>query len=141
MSNAANRDAMINSVKEHQLHVTHYKEIYTLLMTYEDSAVEYFSENRMEERILTHPKAGDLKEKVATTVQAYKNPFQEAALWIRGEMLDIQGMINAMRGREKVMKRQMETESKKRSDQEELEKMSLGKTTLKSFFKSKTGKE
>jgi hypothetical protein len=50
-------------------------------------------------------------------------------------------MINAMRGREKVMKRQMETESKKRSDQEELEKMSLGKTTLKSFFKSKTGKE
>jgi hypothetical protein len=37
-------------------------------MTYEDSAVEYFSENRMEERILTHPKAGDLKEKVATTV-------------------------------------------------------------------------
>jgi hypothetical protein len=44
-------------------------------MTYEDSAVEYFSENRMEERILTHPKAGDLKEKVATTVLAYKNPF------------------------------------------------------------------
>jgi hypothetical protein len=35
----------------------------------------------------------------------------------------------------------METESKKRDDQEELEKMSLGKTTLKSFFKSKTGKE
>jgi len=56
-------------------------------------------------------------------------------------MLDIVGMINAMRGREAVMKRQIATESKKREDQEELEKMSLGKTTLKSFFKSKDGKE
>ena len=56
-------------------------------------------------------------------------------------MLDIQGMINAMRTREGVMKRQLATESKKRSDQEELEKMSLGKATLKSFFKSKDSKE
>lgn len=56
-------------------------------------------------------------------------------------MLDIIGMINAMRGRDSVMKRQLATESKKRSDQEELEKLSLGKTTLKSFFKSKDGKE
>lgn len=56
-------------------------------------------------------------------------------------MLDIIGMINAMKGRDSVMKRQLATESKKRSDQEELEKLSLGKTTLKSFFKSKDGKE
>jgi hypothetical protein len=44
-------------------------------MTYEDSAVEYFSENRMEERVLTHPKAGDLKEEVGKKVSAFKNPF------------------------------------------------------------------
>lgn len=141
MSNAVNRDSMINSVKEHKAHAKHYADLYSLLMQYEDSAVEYFSENRMEERCLTHPKAGDLKEHVQTTVQAYKNPFLEAALWIKGEMLDIQGMINAMKGRELVMKRQLATESKKRSDLEELEKLNLGKTTLRSFFKSKDGKE
>jgi hypothetical protein len=39
-----------------------------MLMAYEDSAVEYFSENRMEERVLTHPKAGDLKERVGGTI-------------------------------------------------------------------------
>jgi len=75
MANSQNRDAMMNSVKEHQAHTNHYKDLYNLMMAYEDSAVEYFSENRMEERILTHPKAGDLKEKIASTVQAYKNPF------------------------------------------------------------------
>merc|ERR1740117_120668 len=46
-----------------------------------------------------------------------------------------------MKGRDLVMKRQIATEGRKRDDQQELEKLSLGKTTLKSFFKSKDGKE
>ena len=50
-------------------------------------------------------------------------------------------MLDAMKGRENVMKAQIYTEGRKRDDQEELEKLSLGKTTLKSFFKSKSGKE
>jgi hypothetical protein len=56
-------------------------------------------------------------------------------------MLDIQGMIDAIKGRENVMKKQINCESKRRDSQEELEKLSLGKATLKSFFKSKSGKE
>ncbi len=86
------------------------------MMAYEDSALEYFSDNRMEERILTHPKAGDLKEKVQSAMANYKNPFAETAIWVKGEMLDIQGMIDAMRGRELVMKAQLSTESKKRDN-------------------------
>ena len=50
-------------------------------------------------------------------------------------------MIDAMKGRERVMKSQIACESKKRDDAAELEKLSLGKTTMKSFFKSKGGKE
>lgn len=50
-------------------------------------------------------------------------------------------MIDAMKGREIVVKKCTDAENKKRDDNEELEKLSLGKTTLKSFFKSKTGKE
>jgi hypothetical protein len=79
--------------------------------------------------------------KLNDTIKCYKSPFAEAALWIKGEMLDIQGMIDAIKGREKVMKKQIDAEAKRRDDQEELEKLSLGKTTLKSFFKSKVGKE
>lgn len=50
-------------------------------------------------------------------------------------------MIDAIKGREMVMKKQINAENARRSNQEELEKLSLGKTTLKSFFKSKSGKE
>lgn len=50
-------------------------------------------------------------------------------------------MLNAIKGRDDVIRRQAETESKKRDEQEELDKLTMGKTTLKSFFKSKEGKE
>jgi len=56
-------------------------------------------------------------------------------------MLDIQGMLNAIKGRDDVIRRLAETENKKRDEQEELDKLTMGKTTLKSFFKSKEGKE
>jgi len=87
-------------VAEHKKNHESYYALYSVLMQYETSAIEYFSENQMEARVLTHPKAGDLNENVAAMVQSYKNPFLEAALWIKGEMLDIQGMINAMKGRD-----------------------------------------
>lgn len=50
-------------------------------------------------------------------------------------------MLNAIKGRDDVIRRLAETESKKRGEQEELDKLTMGKTTLKSFFKSKEGKE
>ena len=56
-------------------------------------------------------------------------------------MLDIQGMLNAIKGRDDVIRRLADTENKKRDELEELDKLTMGKTTLKSFFKSKEGKE
>ncbi len=50
-------------------------------------------------------------------------------------------MLNAIKGRNDVIRRLAESESKKRDEQEELDKLTMGKTTLKSFFKSKEGKE
>ena len=83
------RDSIVNNSNFHAQATQNTKEMVTLLMAYEDSALEYFSDNRMEERILTHPKAGDLKERVQTAMSNYKNPFAETAIWIKGEMLDI----------------------------------------------------
>ena len=72
------------------------------------------------------------------TLNAWKNPFREAWIWIKGEHLDVLGMIDAMNGRDGVIQRQLKTEEKIRSKQSELDKMSLGKTTMKSFFKTKS---
>lgn len=76
--------------------------------------------------MLTHPKAGELRDEVANITGQFKNPFLEAALWIRGEMLDIAGMVNAMKGRQNVLARQQALKSKKRDDEEELGKLQTG---------------
>lgn len=53
----------------------------------------------------------------------------------------MQGMNDGLAGRESVMKAQLATEQKKRDDTKELNKLSEGKSTMKSFFKSKSQKE
>ncbi len=114
----------------------------TQLFKYEDTNVEFYSEENPNQRILTHPDIyDDLKAKAETTFKALRNPHREAYLVLKGELLDLNGMADALSGREQVVKMQSNTESKKRSDQAELEKLSQGKTTLKSIFKSSKSKE
>ena len=50
-------------------------------------------------------------------------------------------MYEAQMGREMVMKALLASEQKKREDEKELQKLSEGKTTLKSVFKSKSKRE
>ena len=66
--------------------------------------------------MLTHNKAGDLSDRLTQHTQALRNPFRDAAVWIRGEMLDIQGMLNAFKTAENVIRRSQETDSKRRAD-------------------------
>ena len=117
------------------------KKLYGALITFEDTAVDYYADGNLEERLLTHPGAGDMRTRVDETVGNFRNPYVETALWIKGELLDIQGMIDALKGHSLVLKRQIATEDKRRENQEELEKLSLGKKTFKSFFMSKEGRE
>lgn len=111
------------------------------LMKYEDIGIAYYADQDYNKRVLTHPTCEDLRERVNTSAKKTKNPYRDAYLWIKGEFLDIQGMYDCLQGREGVMKAQLNTEQKKKDDQKELEKLSGGKTTMKSLFKSKSQKE
>jgi len=58
----------------------------------------------MAKRILTHPSGGDMKERIDTTCKGFKNPYRDMYIWVKGELLDIQGIIDALAGREMVLK-------------------------------------
>ena len=90
-------------------------------------------------RVISHPVAADLNDKISENIGKWRNPFKEAWMMLRGEMLDIKAMMNAMQGRTNQEVLQQKAEAKQRDKKAELEKMTLGKTTLKSFFKSKSG--
>ena len=118
-----------------------YKFIIQSMMKYEDQNVDYYSDSDANKRILTNPNLSDMKERMDETYRGWKNPYKDSYLWLKGELLDLRGLNEALLGREQVVKQQSSAESKKRSDQQELEKLTQGKTTLKSVFKSKSSKE
>lgn len=115
-----------------------YEKFYANFLKYEDVAVDFYADGELSQRSITHPGAAEVRESINPTIKEWKNPYREAYIWIKGELLDLLGARDAMDGRDTVVTKQNELEAKKKEKQTELEKMSLGKTTMKSFFKSKS---
>jgi hypothetical protein len=60
------------------------------LMKYEDIAIAYYSDQDYNKRSLTHPTGGEeLKERVNQSSKKWKNPYQDAYIWLKGEFLDV----------------------------------------------------
>lgn len=69
------------------------------------------------------------------------NPFLDYYNWIVGEINDIESLQEAIKGRDHIHSTKKKIESKKNSDTEELNKLNAGKKTLKTLFKSSSGKQ
>ena len=81
-----------------------YVSVIANFIKYEDQNVEYYSESDPTQRILTHPNQADFKETTDEAYKAWKNPYKEAYYWLKGELLDLKGMNDALVGRELVVK-------------------------------------
>jgi|Transcript_31761 hypothetical protein len=101
---AANYDA------SHQ----HYKKIYLNLMAFEDMAIDSFSDGDRTKRVLSHPIAQELPQKITENIEKWRNPFKDAYMTLRGEMLDVKAMMAAMGGRKNQESLQAKAESKQR---------------------------
>ena len=119
-----------------------YAQIVASVTKYEDNNIEYYSESDVSRKIITNPVTGtEFIDRYQNQIKSLKNPFKEGYYWLKGELLDLKGLQQAMAGRDAVVRKLADAESKKRSDIVEHEKLSQGKSTLKSLFKSKSGKE
>ena len=107
-------------------------------MAFEDMAIDSFSDGERTKRVLSHPTAQELPQQIKENIEKWRNPFKDAYMTLRGEMLDVKAMMSAMQGRKNQEALQAKSESRQRDKKTELEKMTMGKTTLKSFFKSKS---
>lgn len=140
---ALNRDAKsIQAARSaFQASYAHQQQVFKSMMKFEDVAIDFYADGDPKVLHLTHAGSTGLVEMLDETITSFQNPFAECDIWIRGELLDIQGMIDAMQGKTYIEKKLIECEGKRRDDQSELDKISGGKTTLRSFFKSKVGIE
>lgn len=66
--------------------------------------MEFYSDSDLTKRILTHPSSGDMTDRLNTTHAGWKNSYKDMYIWLKGELLDIHGMVDAINGRESVLK-------------------------------------
>lgn len=69
------------------------------MMSFEDLAIDSFSDGDRTKRVLSHPAAQDLPMKITENIEKWRNPFREAWMSVRGELLDLKAMMAAMSGR------------------------------------------
>ena len=92
---------------------------------YEDNNIEYFAESDVTKKVYSNPTSGnDIVDKITQQWKYQRNPYKDAYYWLKGELLDLKGLRQALEGRENVVRLQSQVESKKRSDQIEVEKLS-----------------
>jgi len=115
------------------------KEIIDQLSQFEEGNVEYYGESNQSKKLLNNPNNGDLKSMVDE--QAINNPFKDIYIWIKGELLDLQGINDALQGRDGVIKTQASIELKRIENMKKLDGLKGGKKSLGTMFKSAGKKE
>ena len=65
------------------------KKEHSNLMKFEDVGMSYYSDLDYNKRVLTHPNAEDLKERIESSTDKWKNPYKDAYIWLKGEVLDV----------------------------------------------------
>lgn len=91
--------------------------------------------------IVGDPSCPEIKEKCEEMSKDLSNPFLDFHQWILGEIADVEALQEAIHCRDKTIQHKGKLESKKKSDQEELNKLEAGKKTIKTLFKSTSGKQ
>jgi hypothetical protein len=75
------------------------------------------------------------------TIDQLQNPFTDIYIWIKGELLDMQGLDASLVGRDLVIKTQGNMENKRISNLKKIDEMKAGKKSLGGMFKSADKKE
>lgn len=66
------------------------------MLAFEDMAIDTFSDGDRTKRVLSHPVAQELPSQINENIDKWRNPFKDAYMMLRGEMLDVKAMIGAM---------------------------------------------
>ena len=112
-----------------------------IFKTYEEIGLAYYAKDDDSTKKFTHPNKEEISVKVDESETKWKNPLRESSNWIKNEILDVQGMLGLLEGRETLMKEQLAAEKKLKPQQEELKNLLEGKKTYLSFYKTQLNKE
>ena len=129
---------------QRQAQVQAYERFAGFLTSYEGKLFEtFFSGEQSKGKFFgaeEGPEKSSLKTELSNLTSKVSNPYVRFRYWIKEEYLDLHAFFEAVGGKGAMEGARQKYESKKKSANSDLEKLNSGKKTMKTFFKSQTGK-
>ena len=121
--------------------VTYYREFVDFLIKYEDTNQKKAKYGDPSVYLLTGDARIDLKSQLQHTAESIKNPFKHIRNWIKGELMELNALLECISRKEGVEATKSKAITKVKDNKETVDKMNTGKFTFKGLFKSQSGKE
>jgi hypothetical protein len=124
-----------------EMEVSHYKEFADFLVKYEENnAKKAKMDDPLTVKLLTGDSKMDLKQKLIDNATSMRNPFKYIYNWIKGELYDLNCVLECIARKEGIESTKSKAISKVKDNKDTVEKMNTGKFTFKGMFMSNTSK-
>ena len=116
----------------------HQKVLFNLLEKYEELNLKiYLTENPLNHKQVFYKEYNqDLNVAMEHVAENLKNPFEEMYHWSKGEVYDIQALLDAVQLRDSIEKNMKKQEYTKQNTQNDLDNVQTGKKTYRTIFKN-----
>ena len=129
---------MIVPIKE--MEVNYYRDFTDFLIKYEETNAKKVHPGDPTISLLTGDHRIDLKAQLQTTSANILNPFKHIRNWIKGEIMELEALLECISRKEGVEAAKSKAISKVKNSKDTVDKMNTGKFTLTGLFKSSSGK-
>ncbi len=125
-------------IKESEL--SYYKTLADQLKTYEETNLTtYASGERIERKLIVGDSSKmDVYQTLVNLTEDVENPFKTIRNWVKGELMDIQAMLDAINKMDNLSMIKLKLINKIKENNSTIEKINSGKFTIKGFLTKKS---
>lgn len=119
-----------------------YKHFADFLTQYENTTLNIYASEALQgpQRMFSDTDNNTMKEQIDNLSRKVSNPFIRFKYWVKEEIIDLHALLEAIGHKNSLESRKAKLEAKIKNTNVELEKLNAGKKTLKTLFKSQSGK-
>ena len=132
-----------NLEKQRTYQLNAYKHFAEFLTQYENTTLNIYSAEALQasKKMISDSENNTMKEQINNLSLKVSNPFIRFKYWVKEEIIDLHALLEAISHKNSLESRKLKLENKIKSANSDLEKLTSGKKTLKSIFKSQSGKQ
>jgi len=128
--------------KQRRYQLETYKDFSEFLNQYENTTMNIYSNENIHGhyKMISDSDNNTMKELIENLSQKVSNPFIRFKYWVKEEIIDLHSLLQAVGQKNSLESKKHKLEVKIKNANAELEKLNAGKKTLKTIFKSQSGK-